>query len=142
MARTPKNAAKARATIIDNDTGDVHTEQGFTHGSKAVYEELSFTKRDVVSLVAQLFVAISGYMAGMSVFNMLATAALAFTGSTFVALLITVLGIAISLVASIIAGARAAKYIASGKAEDDIKRVFTWAKQKIDSAASRVAGAV
>lgn len=90
------------------------------------YSMLEMSRRETVAAVANVF---TGFLSGAAlgaIAEMLSASVFAATGSMFISLLTLALGWAIAIVASIMIGARVAKYIAQGKAEDDLVRARDW----------------
>lgn len=87
-------------------------------------------RRMLCSIVAQLFVLASGLYSGMQVAALLGVGAMVLTGSAFLSFLGWFVGMGLALYASLIAGARVARYIALGEIDNDAKRAKAWFSSK------------
>lgn len=119
----PKTPRKTAASTVKHEEPKVFA-------AFASYDDLSMTRREIAAAVANVFVGILTGAAIIVVTEMLSAAVFASTASVFLALLVSALGWAIAIVAAMLIGARVAKYIALGKAEDDFYRIRSWVTNK------------
>lgn len=118
-ARATKRKATAQASRPEAETVEPST-------PFFDYSMLEMSRRETVAAVANVF---TGFLSGAAlgaIAEVLSASVFAATGSMFISLLTLALGWAIAIVASIMIGARVAKYIAQGKAEDDLVRARDW----------------
>lgn len=123
---------KAKATVIDNDTGEVH-ESAWTRFA-AAQDEL-FAELGVPSgkrLLAATVVALAagagvGWLAGWVV-SALTLGVLILTGSVFLGLTIYILGLIVAMALGAVAGKFAADYVTTGKIDEHARAVKGWFK--------------
>lgn len=105
-------------------------EEPRTFAAFASYDDIAISRRELVAAVVNVFVGIVTGSFIIVMAEMLAAALFAATASLFLSMVTVALGWAIAIVASIIIGSRVAKYIAQGKAEDDLHRARSWVYDK------------
>lgn len=91
----------------------------------------------VGSLVAMVF----GYAVGMTIVDMLAYGVFLLTGWAYLALAVYIIGMVLTMVATIYAGGKVAKYIGTGAYTADMEKAGNWLKSKFSFGKSDKAAA-
>lgn len=135
-ARTTRNAKtdeaklKAKATVIDNDTGEVH-ESAWTRFAAAqdeLFAELGVPsgKRLLASVVVGLITSMSVGWIGGYLSSALLAGVLLLTGSAFLGWIVYLLGVVLALAAGILAGNFVANYVLSAKLDEHVRSAKSW----------------
>ena len=136
-----KGAAASRAS-----TQDANTQANGTHYAYAAYCEslgvevtpaITF-KNMVAGFIASICAMVLGYAVGMQISDLLAYGVFLLTGWAYLALAVWVIGCVVTLIMSIYAGGKVAKYIGTGEYANDIARVGSWFKSKFTSNSDEV----
>lgn len=121
---------KAKATVIDNDTGEVH-ESAWTRFAAAqdeLFAELGVPsgKRLLASFVVGLITSMSVGWIGGYLSSALLAGVLLLTGSAFLGWIVYLLGVVLAVAASILAGKFAANYVLSAKLDEHVRSAKSW----------------
>jgi hypothetical protein len=125
---------------------DARTEQNGTHYAYAAYCEalgvevtpvITF-KNMIAGFIASVCAMVLGYAVGMQLSDLLAYGVFLLTGWAYLALAVWVIGCVITLIMSIYAGGRVAKYIGTGEYANDMARVGSWFKSKFTSSSDAI----
>lgn len=141
-AAKAKPKAQLKPTVVEElgaQEEEAHT--AFAEFQRMFTEfKLPSGKRMLMSVIVNFITIASGVYSGMQVAAMLSLAAVAFTGSAFLAFVAYFVAVALAIYGSIIAGARIGRYIALGEIDHDIKRARSWISDKFTSIKSRMPG--
>lgn len=131
-AKTDEAKLKAKATVIDNDTGEVH-ESAWTRFAAAqdeLFAELGVPsgKRLLAASIASVVVGAGvGWLIGW-VINALTLGVLIVSSSLFLSWLVYILGLILAVIAGLVVGKAAAAYIVTGKIDEHARTVRGWFK--------------
>jgi hypothetical protein len=141
-----KGAAASHAKASRAESQDTDTQANGTHYAYAAYCEslgvevtpaITF-KNMVAGFIASICAMVLGYAVGMQISDLLAYGVFLLTGWAYLALAVWVIGCVVTLIMSIYAGGKVAKYIGTGEYANDIARVGSWFKSKFTSNSDEV----
>lgn len=132
-----------KATVVDNDTGAVHTKTPLQEAVEQLQSaqsrvlEVSGTNsmtRYIASMVTTMVVgAVTGWAAYTAV-NWITAAAMLLTGSAFLAFLVYILGTVLSLIVGVKAMSGSYNYVADGVIDSHVGYVKSWFNVKCEQA--------
>lgn len=138
-----------KATVVDNDTGTVHTKTPLQEAVEQLQSaqsrvlEVSGTSsmtRYIASMVTTMVVgAVTGWAAYTAV-NWITAAAMLLTGSAFLAFLVYILGTVLSLIVGVKAMSGSYNYVADGVIDSHVGYVKSWFGVKREQAKAMFAG--
>lgn len=143
--RKAANKARAKTTVIDNDTQhveeDVKQADSAFRDSFAAYQEAlnpikEFTRRAIVAFVASLATYAVGITTGCYIAVWLSNAVLWATSWMWLAAVVEIFVVLLAVAASMLAGAFVARWISTGQAIEDFDAAKNWVKRKFESSSS------
>lgn len=139
--RAPRAAKKS--TVVE----DLGAQEEVAHSAfdefQAMFADFKLPsgKRMLVSVVVQFITIASGVYSGFQVASMLSLAAVALSGSAFLAFVMYFVAAGLAIYGSLLASARIGRYIALGEIDHDIARARSWIGDKFSAIKSRMPGA-
>lgn len=129
MNRDTKGRFTRKPTVIDTVV-EVGTDDERYAAFKALFEDLDM-KYPMAGFIVHLAVSAAGLVAGYHVAAALSLGTMLFSGSQLLSFLIGMLAFVWSCIEALRAGAIAARYVASGRFEDDYQRAKGWTLDKV-----------
>lgn len=129
-AKAENAKLKAKTTVIDNDTGEVH-EAAWTRFAAAqdeLFAELGVPsgKRLLASFVVGFITSMSVGWIGGYLSSALLAGVLLLTGSAFLGWIVYLLGMVLAVTAGVLAGQFAANYVLSAKLDEHVRSAKSW----------------
>ncbi len=144
-AAAPKDA-KVKPTAATTELPELGAQEEQAHTAWAEFRtmfedfKLPSGKRMLASVVTQFVIIASGVYSGAQVAAVLSLAAVALTGSAFLAFVAYFVAVALAVYGSLMLSARIGRYIALGEIDQDMARAKSWISDKFSGLRARLPG--